>query len=214
MSDTRAVSLVQRERAALADALDADGPTAPTVLPGWEASDLLEHLLLREQRPDLMIGPKLPVAPLARKAQEGLDALRALPWTERVEKFRSGPQKLSPVRAIDGLMNTVEYFIHLEDLRRARPDWEPRALSAEDQAQLWAGLKRMARILVKADVEVTLMSPQGSVRVPSKKGRGAVSVHGPASELLLWAFGREHAQVNLQGDDAAISAMESARRGF
>ena len=90
----------------------------------------------------------------------------------------------------------------------------PRALSAEDQAQLWAGLKRMARILVKADVEVTLMSPQGSVRVPSKKGRGAVSVHGPASELLLWAFGREQAQVNLQGDDAAISAMESARRGF
>lgn len=214
MSDTSAASLVQRERAALADLLDAGGPAAPTVLPGWEASDLLEHLLLREQRPDLMIGPKLPVAPVARKAQKGLDALRALPWAQRVGKFRSGPQKLSPVRVLDGLMNTAEYFIHIEDLRRARPDWEPRELAASDQAQLWSGLRRMARLLVKADVEVTLISPHGSVRIPTRNARGAVSVHGQPSELLLWAFGREHAQVSLQGEDSALQALEGARRGF
>lgn len=214
MSEKRAVPLVQRERVALADALDAGGPGAPTVLPGWDAAELLEHLLLREQRPDLMIGPKLPVAPLARKAQEGLESLRALPWDQRVEKFRSGPQKLSPVRVIDGLMNTVEYFIHHEDLRRAQPDWEPRELPVTDQAQLWAGLKRMGRMLVRADVEVTLVSPQGSVRIPSKKSLGAVSVHGSPSELVLWAFGRNYAQISVQGEDAAIRTLGGAKRGI
>ncbi|EYT50506.1 TIGR03085 family metal-binding protein [Brachybacterium muris] len=214
MSDTRAVSLVQRERAALADALEAGGPTAPTVLPGWEAADLLEHLLLREQRPDLMIGPKLPVPPLARKAQEGLEGLRALPWADRVEKFRSGPQKLSPVRVLDGLMNTIEYYIHHEDVRRAQPDWEPRTLSAEDQAELFTALKRMGRMLVRADVEITLMSPQGSIRIPAKKtSRGAVSVQGNPSELVLWTFGRDDAQVSVQGEDSAIRALENAKRG-
>lgn len=214
MSDKHTAPLVQRERAALADAFDAGGPTAPTVLPGWEAAELLEHLLVREQRPDLMIGPKLPVAPLARRAEEGLASLRALPWRERVQQFRSGPQKFSPVRVLDGLMNTVEYFIHHEDLRRARPDWEPRELTAEDQAQLWSGLKRMGRILVRADVEVTLVSPQGSVRIPSKKSLGAVSVHGSPSELVLWTFGRDYAQVSVQGEDSAIRALGSAKRGI
>ena len=36
------------------------GPQAPTILPGWDAEDLLEHLLLREGAPHLIAGRKLP----------------------------------------------------------------------------------------------------------------------------------------------------------
>lgn len=214
MSDTRAPSLVQRERAALADALAAGGPEVATVLPGWRGEELLEHLILREQRPDLMVGPKLPVPALARRAEEGLSSLRDLPWAERVETFRSGPQKLSPVRLLDGVMNTVEYFVHHEDVRRAQSHWEPRELSLEDQAELWSGLRRMARMLVRADAEVTLVSPQGSIRIPSRARTGAISVHGSAPELLLWAFGRDQAQVSIQGEDSAVQAAASIKRGF
>ena len=49
---------------------------------------------------------------------------------EIVERVRTGPPRWSPMRldAVDRLVNTVEFFVHHEDVRRARPLWSPRAL--------------------------------------------------------------------------------------
>ena len=61
MADTRANSLVAAERASLADDFVSFGPDAPTILDGWDAQDLLEHLIIREHRPDLLVGSQVPV---------------------------------------------------------------------------------------------------------------------------------------------------------
>ena len=45
------------------------------------------------------------------------------PWEKLVEKVRQGPPLL--LRPFDGPMNTVEFFIHVEDVRRAQEGWEP-----------------------------------------------------------------------------------------
>ena len=50
----------------------------------------------------------------------------------------SRPYALPPV---ERLANTMEYFVHHEDLRRAQPGWEPRGLARRDQSRLWAALR-------------------------------------------------------------------------
>lgn len=214
MSDTRADSLVTTERAALADDLVSFGPDAPTILEGWDAQALLEHLIIRERRPDLVLGPLVPVPAIADWAQGEREKLRDLDWAQQVERFRSGPPRLSPMRGLDGLVNTGEYFVHHEDLRRARAGWQPRPLGEQAERELWSVVRRMARLLVRAEIDVTLVSPQGGIRIPAKRSQGSVRVHGPASELLLWAFGRDRvAQVSVDGAPEAVRALLRGSRG-
>lgn len=206
--------MVTRERASLSDDFISFGPDAPTILDGWDAQELLEHLILRERRPDLLVGPKVPVQAISEWAEQGRAKLVDLDWAHQVAIFRQGPGRFSPVRGLDGLMNTGEYFVHHEDLRRARQGWEPRTLGESAERELWGVLKRMARLLVRATVDVTLVSPQGGLRLPGKRDAGSVRVHGNASELLLWAFGRDRvARVQLEGEPEALLVLNRGQRG-
>lgn len=214
MADIRAQSLVTSERASLADDFISFGPDAPTILPGWGAQDLLEHLIVREQRPDLALGVLVPVHAISDWAEAERAKLRELDWAEQVERFRSGPPRFSPVRGIDRLMNTGEYVVHHEDLLRARPGWSPRDLGEPAERELWGSVRHMGRGLIHAEADITLVSPLGGVRVPSKRSHGAVRVTGKPSELLLWSFGRDRvARVDVQGEPAAITALNAGRRG-
>jgi uncharacterized protein (TIGR03085 family) len=212
---TDSMPLVRHERAALADDLVSFGPDAPTVIDEWDAAALLEHLILRESRQDLMIGPALPIGPLADRSYAALRRLQERTWAERVQMFRSGPPRFSPMRLADPLVNTVEYLVHHEDLRRARPGWEPRELTPEQDRELWKHLRLMARMLVRADVDVTLVSALGGIRVGAKDPIGSVRVHGTPTELVLWAFGRDRvARVRLEGDPEALLVLRRGDRGF
>jgi uncharacterized protein (TIGR03085 family) len=63
------------ERKALADALQAAGPDAPTLCEGWQTRDLAAHLVLRERRPDAAAGILLkPLNGYNKKVQERLAA--------------------------------------------------------------------------------------------------------------------------------------------
>lgn len=214
-ADTRAPSLVVSERAALADDLVSFGPDAPTILDDWNAQDLLEHLILRERRPDLLVGPHVPLPAVAQWTEKERAKLLEKDWTEQVGIFRNGPGRFSPVRGLDGLLNTGEYFVHHEDLRRARPGWEPRPLPESSERELWSVLRRMAKLLVRTGVDVTLVSPLGGLRLPGTREQGPVRVHGPASELLLWAFGRDRvARVRIEGEPEAVTALHRGERGI
>lgn len=214
MADIRAQSLVTSERASLSDDLVSFGPDAPTILPGWGAQELLEHLIVREQRPDLALGVLVPVPAISHWAESERAKLRDLDWAAQVAKFRSGPQRFSPVRGLDRIMNTGEYFVHHEDLLRARPGWAPRDLGEPAERELWGVVRHMGRALVHADVDLTLVSPLGGVRVPAKHSEGSIRVTGKPSELLLWAFGRDRvARVDIQGEPAAIEALNRGSRG-
>ncbi|ACU85385.1 conserved hypothetical protein TIGR03085 [Brachybacterium faecium DSM 4810] len=190
------------------------GPQAPTILPGWDAEDLLEHLLLREGAPHLIAGRKLP-GPWRAAAGRELERRRAAPWQERVERFRTGPGRWSLAGRVDALSGQGELLIHHEDLRRAQDGWQPRRLSAERTADAWRSVGLMAPLAMRVRADVTLVSPVGGRRLRSRGAVGALRVHGEPLELLLWVSGRDDvARVRIHGDEAALRALGEGRRGL
>ncbi len=179
------------QRARLARLLTAAGPDAPTLCAGWLTRDLTGHLLLREHRPDAAAGIQLPLlAGWTRRVQDGY-ARR--PYEALVRQFAAGPPRLSlfALPGADEAANTVEYFVHAEDVRRAG-DWEPEPLDPELAATLWKRLPLLARFAVgrRTPVRVVLRSPAGEVLTVGQKDAPTVELTGQASELLLFAYGR------------------------
>ncbi|MGP9536997.1 TIGR03085 family metal-binding protein [Brachybacterium sp. AOP43-C2-M15] len=202
------------EREDLARTFLALGPAAPTILPGWDAADLLQHLLLRESAPHVMIGRRLPGA-LGGRSRARLDELRAEPWSEQVERVRRGPGPLSPAGRIDALSGQAEQLIHHEDLRRAQDGWEPRRLGTGAAEGAWRAVGLMAPLAMSVQADVTLVSPLGGRRQRSRRSRGGLRVHGEPLELLLWVSGRDEvARVRIHGDEPALQALREGRRGL
>ncbi|ATG52016.1 TIGR03085 family protein [Brachybacterium vulturis] len=207
-------ALQHDEREAFARTFLILGPAAPTILPGWDAAELLEHLLGRERAPHLVVGARLP-GPLGRRAAAARAAERQQPWERRVGAFRDGPGRLSPVGRIDALSGQGELLIHHEDLRRAQPGWTPRRLPAETAADAWRAVGLMAPLAMSVRAEVTLVSPLGGRRLRSRRAVGSLRVHGDPLELLLWVSGRDEvAGVRIHGDQAALQALQEGRRGL
>lgn len=202
------------ERAELAASFAELGPEAPTILPGWDAEDLLEHLVLRESAPHLILGPRLP-GPLGDRAREARERRREESWERRVEAFRAGPGPLSPAGRLDALSGQAELLIHHEDLRRAQPGWEPRPPAAERDRSAWRALGLMAPLAMKVPADVTFVSPLGGRRIGSRHAAGSLRVHGEPLDLLLWVTGRDDvARVRIHGDDGGRRALEEGRRGL
>ena len=188
-------SLALRERAQLADLLDALGGDAPTCCEGWTTAHLAAHLVVRDTRPDALPGygaERLPVGgALSAWSHRLEDRLRhSTPYTEVVQRLRTGPPAWSPARlpVIDRLLNRTELVIHHEDARRAQPDWRPRALPLPDQDALWTSVGGGAR-LVRRPLVLRRSDATGTER---RVGSGdARVVTGEPLELLLWLSGRK-----------------------
>lgn len=209
------VSLASDSRAALADALLDVGPDAPTLCEGWNARDLAAHLVVRERRPDSMVGVVVP--PLAGWTERVRREAAARPFTELVEEVRTGPPAWSPF-ALPGLRdaaNTGEFVVHLEDVRRAVPDWRPRELSEADRSVLWRIVSRQGPMLYRhSPVGVVLVVPDGPRR-RVRRGDVSVAVTGQPEELLLHAFGRTgHALVEVTGPDDAVDRFRGTPLGI
>jgi uncharacterized protein (TIGR03085 family) len=201
------------ERHALCNLMDEVGPEAPTLCVGWTARDLAAHLVVRESRPDVAGGILLPA--LARYTNRVQSSIAQRPWTELVDRVRSGPPWWSPWRLpwVGDLGNTMEFFVHHEDVRRARTGWEPRPTDSRRAGVLW-GLLRAAGVLYrKSPVGVVLRTPDGSERT-ARRGERLVTVVGSPEELTLHAFGRDQAIVDIEGDQVAVAALRSSQRGL
>ena len=206
---------VRTERAALCDLFERLGPDAPTLCAGWTTADLAAHLVLRERRIDA--APGIALAPFARYTAAVQTRLKERhSWPELVGLVRNGPPAWSPYRvpAIDALVNTLELFVHHEDVRRAQDGWEPRELPAAFQELLWRRLRGMAWLMFrKAPVGVVLRRTGGE-RVGGKKAEPYVVVTGEPQELMLFAFGRqEHTRVGYDGDQESIDRLRTASLG-
>lgn len=201
------------ERSALADLFDEVGPDAPTLCGTWTTADLAAHLVARERRPDGAIG--ILVAPFSRHAERVRLGIRnGRRWPDLVETVRSGPPL--PLRPLDATINTVEYFVHHEDVRRVPGiDWHPRSLDPAEEAILWSRLGLMGRFLWRGSpVGVDLVSANHG-QTQAKKGDDTVTLSGPPSELLLFAFGRQaQARVGLEGDKVSVERLTSASLGL
>jgi len=209
------------ERLALADTLVRVGPDAPTLCTGWSAADLAAHLVIREGRPVAAMGIIIkPLSSLTARVQNATK--ERVPFPDLVERVRKGPPIWSPTRlgAVDEAANTVEYFVHHEDLRRAVGDG-PRELDPLLSDDLWNRLRRQARLMFRSvPVGVTLVRAEnGDGPRQTALAKAAtplmVTVSGPAGELVLFASGRqEAARVELTGDDAAVARLRSAKLGI
>jgi uncharacterized protein (TIGR03085 family) len=206
------MTVARQERAQLVETLKQVGPDAPTLCEGWTTRDLTAHLVLREYRPDA--APGIALAPFAGYTAKVQDRIAANPWEKLVDQVASGPPLYSPFKLLDAVINVVEMFIHHEDVRRARPGWEPRGLDAETTAALRRQVPRLARVaLKKVPARVTLRTPNGDALAAVGSGP-QLTVTGDPGELLLWLFGRNETRCGLYGDDATVAAAQAAQRGL
>ena len=201
-------SLAQQERKTLCDLFVERGSAAPTLCEGWFTADLAAHLVVRERRPDS--GPGLVWPPLAGYTDKVRQAVRdRTPWEKLVETVRRGPRLL--LRPFDGPMNTVEFFIHVEDVRRARDGWEPRQISPELADALWArvGPGGMAK---KVPATIVITSPG---RADKERGTGPrLTLAGDPGELIMFGAGRQGAaRVEISGDEALAAQLRAASLG-
>jgi uncharacterized protein (TIGR03085 family) len=201
-------NLAQQERKALCDLLVETGPDAPTLCEGWRTADLAAHLVARERRPDS--GPGLVWPPLAAHTDKVRRAIRdRTPWEQLVETVRRGPPFL--LRPFDGPMNTVEFFIHIEDVRRAQGGWEPRVISQELADALWArvGPGGMAK---RVPATIVITSPG---RADKEGGSGPrLTLAGDPGELTMFGAGRQTAaHVEISGDAGLAAQLRAASLG-
>jgi uncharacterized protein (TIGR03085 family) len=196
-------SFVDRERRELADLFEQVGPAAPTLCDGWDAAHLAAHLVSRERRPDALpgLGAELvvPGNPLTTWTHRLEDRLRtSTSFADVVGRLRAGPPAWSPLAwpPVNRMLNTTEFAIHHEDVRRAQPDWSPRQLPVAAQDTLWNAAGLFAR---RAAGRRGLVLRRSDVPGATKRfGAGGRTVEGEPMELLLWASGRrDHARVTV-----------------
>ncbi len=213
------MSYSHEERLALCALLDETGPDAPTLCEGWTTGDLAAHLVLRERRPDAAGGVMGgPLAGYTARVQQRIRARTS--FGDLVRMIRSGPPRLSVMAlpGVDERANAVEFFVHHEDVRRAAPGWEPRALGTGKSDMLWQRLRLARFMLRKAPVGVELArddidtggaSVDGpAYRITAKNATPAVTVVGSPAELTMWVMGRTTAsRVRMDGIEAAVSKL-------
>jgi uncharacterized protein (TIGR03085 family) len=217
------VTYARDERLAVCTLLEELGPNQPTLCEGWRTADLAAHLVLRERRPDAGLG--VLGGPLAARTRRIQDHLAGrTPFPRLLELIRTGPPRLSvfAIPGADAQANSVEFFVHHEDVRRARPGWEPRELDPGMSELLWRRLRFARLMLRKAPVGVELArddQPDGAdggpVRIMAKARAPVVTVTGSPAELTMWAFGRTAAaRVRLAGSDPDVAALTAASWGI
>ena len=206
-------TFAKRERLLLADLLETAGPDAPTLCEGWRTRDLAAHVVVRERRADAAGG--IMIKQLAPRLDRVMTEFAAKPYEELIQLIRTGPPRFSPfqLKQLDEASNTVEFYVHTEDVRRAQPEWTPRELDPVFQDALWSRLERMARLMGRsAPTGLVLRRPDGQTAV-AHKGAPVVTVTGEPSELLLFAHGRQSvAKVELDGDENAIAKLQEAKQ--
>jgi len=203
------------ERDALADALLAAGPDAPTLCEGWTASDLAAHVVVRDRRPDAAPGIMI------RAFADWTDRVRVgyrdgNPYPELVAMVRSGP-RWSPMNlpVLDEMTNTIEFFVHTEDVRRGRPGWQPRPIDPGLAARLWQRVPALARLSLRRFKPTVRIECPGHGTYTIGAGEPAVTLTGEPGELLLFFFGRQRAaRVEAKGAEEPVAKLSSARFGL
>jgi uncharacterized protein (TIGR03085 family) len=204
-------SFARRERLALCDLALNLGPSAPTLCSGWTVADLVAHLLVRERQPWAAGGI---LVPGLRGLTESATARAASrPFTASVELLRTPPAPLR-VPGVEGLVNSIEFFVHHEDVRRAQPGWSPREIGPEGEAALWRSLRFLGRALARP-AGVPVVVSDGARSATLQGGTDPVVVTGAVGELTLFLFGRAAVKdLTFDGPTEAVDGLREAALGF
>ncbi|MBF6165797.1 TIGR03085 family protein [Streptomyces gardneri] len=200
------MTMAQRERRGLVEAMEAVGPDARTLCGAWTVRDLAAHVVVRERRLDA--APGIMLKPFAGYLDRVQAKAASKPFPELLDQIRTGPPWWSPLRPVDAVVNLSEMFVHHEDVRRAEPGWQPRDLPAADEDRLWSMLRKTAKMAYrKAPVTVELVTPDGRRTVARSASGDVVTLTGKPSELVLHAFGRDEVRLETTGSPEAVRAV-------
>lgn len=173
------MSFPTNERDHLARLLHEVGPNHPTLCEGWQTKDLIQHLARRQQ----------------------IVLVHQRSYDELVEHWRG----LRLGRLLDSVMNGAEHFVHHEDVRRGTGQWSPRDFSRSQNSELEKQLRRFAPLLLRRSQGPVILEPTGGQRFTAHSGNGVAArgdqvayVKGEPGELLLWAFGRDAVEVEIE----------------
>jgi len=209
--DGRDGEYAPRERAALADLMEAVGPDAPTLCEGWTTRDLAAHLIVRGTRADAAGGIVIPALKGYLERVQAKVATR--PWPQLLRDVRAKPWWAAA--PLDEAINRVEYFVHHEDVRRAQPGWTPRELPSGLSAALWSRVRAQAKLALRRTPAQVVVTAPGHGTVSGGKGGQMVDVTAEPQELLLFLMGRQpHSRVDVAGPDNIVGRMRSARYGI
>lgn len=206
--DDRAVQ--RRERDAFCDTLQLVGPDAPTMCEGWRTIDLASHVVVRERDP--WTAPVILCGRLSGIVARMTAAERATGFDRVVGRLRGGPPWLFRSTPQVVRLNTVEDWIHHEDVRRANGGM-PRSCGWELDEILWRGVGAAGKVagLRLDEVGLDAVTTDGRQRTV-KAGRAAVEVVGDPGEVLLFVTGRaDVAQVELRGPAASVAKVRDAQ---
>lgn len=211
---TRRPNFARSERAMLCDLFTSVGPDRPTLCAGWTTRDLAAHLLVRDRRPDAAAGAV--VKPLAGHTENVRRGVAAGEYAKVVDGVRHPPLlSLAGAPAIDRLVNTAEFFIHHEDVRRGLPGWAPRDLPRGLDAALHSQVRLAARFrLRRFPASLTILSP-GYPAVTAGAGGSALTISGTPGELTMFFSGRQRAaNVTVDGPDDLAERLRTAPLGI
>ncbi|MBM6591228.1 TIGR03085 family metal-binding protein [Brevibacterium sp. RIT 803] len=190
-------NLARTERLRLVDTAHRAGEDAPTLCEGWTTRDLATHLVIRERHPAAALGIFMPKFEGKREEQE--HAYASMPYSHLLGLVAS-PPRWTPGGwpGVESVMNTAEYVVHHEDIRRAAIEWIPRRLSLPENRAVWAACRTaLLPFVAKAEGRVEISSPGFGQRSAGRQsggsnGRaGGITITGEPVEILLYLMGRE-----------------------
>lgn len=198
------------ERQELAALLRRLGPTAPTCCDGWDTFDLVTHLYLREHRLDAALG--MFVSALSPRLERVTNELKTRGFEYLVQRWQQGlPPALS---RLEPVLNTLENFVHHEDVRRAQENWQPRSFELATLQQLDAPARRLLPLLLRRSTVPVVVEAAGLPRWIAHDRRGVVTkgnavahLRGPLPEIILWAYGRPTVVQVLFGPEEYLSQV-------
>ena len=204
------------ERRALAATLRAVGPDAPTLIPGWTATDLAAHVAATEKQRGV------PTFLGRRLVRRGVRLNDSLSWALDVDRRRftsrgfeqalgrlerDGPALLERPGVLP--VSVFEVVVHHEDVRRANR--VPRDGAPPDLAPSIEWLLQYHRRLLGPHRLVAALA-DGRQVVGGGDQRG-ITVRGDALEVLLWLAGRQAAaDVEVMVEDVAAAALADRLR--
>ncbi len=206
--------LATTERASLAQTLHTLGPDAPTLCTGWDTFDLVTHMWLRENEPLTALGMFFP--PLSTRTRRRMAEVKASEdFDDLVDKFAAGPAGIFRFAKIDEIANSLEYFVHHEDVRRGKEPKNPRILSAQADETLWNWAKRLAKTRLAKSAHGIVITRTGSkpgAQQVVSTGAEIVEIIGEPGELVLWLYGRKSAaRLNFAGKHEPVKAVQELK---
>lgn len=200
------------ERNRLCDLAMEAGGTPPTLCGDWTVKDLVVHLMVREKT---AAAPGIVVPALSGLVERATARFEKRTLEDLVKELRDPRMTWAAVPILDRLLNTAEYFVHHEDIRRGQPGWAPRTLLPDENKTLWRVAGIMGRGLVRpAGVPVRIRNAVTGAEKTLRRGDGAVVITGDPSELLLMLFGRgEVTGLEFSGPPDTVDRFRSASLG-